>query len=292
MNRHQAWSRGRKALVLLLAVTGIAGAAADKAAAPQGSVTLAYKFAPGTPLLYKESSTQTQDLDMMGQTMSTVSTSSMDITLKGKGPKDANLLVGVTIDAMATHVQSPQGDVTPDLSGVIGKSFDMVLSPLGKEVDVSGAAAFTVDMGQAGRRDLSSNFQGLFPDLPDRAVKIGDKWPSEDAIVQKSDAGDIHLNFNKENTLDGFETIDGRECARIKATVKGTMSGALNQGGMALALDAKLEGTETWYFDAKEGVFVKSEMKGTMGGVISIESMSMTIGFSGEQKSTTALVKK
>lgn len=291
MNRHHPRSRGLKTLVLLIAVTGIAGAGADKAA-PQGTVTLAYKFAPDITLSYKQSSTQTQDLDMMGQTMSTVSTSSMDLTLKGKGPKDGNLLVGVTIDAMATNTQSPQGDITPDLSTVIGKSFDLVLSPLGKEVDVSGAAAFTVDMGQAGRRDLSSNFQGFFPDLPDHAVKVGDTWPSEDNIVQKSDAGDIHISFKNENTLDGFETIDGRECARVKAAIKGTISGALNQGGNSLALDAKLEGNSTWYFAVKEGVFVKSDMKATMGGVISIESMSMTIGFSGEQRSTTALVKK
>jgi len=291
MNRHHARSRGLKTLALLLAVAGIAGAAADKAA-PQGSVTLAYKLAPGATLAYKQSGSQTQDMDMMGQTMSTVSTSSMDLTLKGKGPKDENLLIGVTIDGMTINVKSPQGDITPDLSGVLGKSFDLVLSPLGKELDVSGAAAFTVDMGQAGRRDLTSNFQGFFPDLPDHPVKVGDTWPSEDNIVQKSDSGDVHISLKNENTFDGFETIDGRECARVKAVIKGTLSGALNQGGVSLALDAKLEGTQTWHFAVKDGVFVKAEMKATMGGVISIESMSMTIGFSGEQRSTTALVKK
>jgi hypothetical protein len=291
MNRHHARSRGLKTLAFLLAVAGIAGAAADKAA-PQGPVTLAYKLAPGATLAYTQSGSQTQDMDMMGQTMSTVSTSSMELTLEGKGPKDENLLIGVTIDGMTLNVQSPQGDITPDLSGILGKSFDLVLSPLGKELDVSGAAAFTVDMGQAGRRDMTSNFQAFFPDLPGHPVKVGDTWPSEDNIVQKSDAGDVHISLKNENTFDGFETIDGRECARVKATVKGTVSGALNQGGNSLALDAKLEGTQTWHFAVKDGIFVKAEMKATMGGVISIESMSMTIGFSGEQKSTTALVKK
>ena len=291
MNRHHAWIRTLKTLAIVLAVTGIAGAAADLAS-PQGAVTLAYKLAPGATLAYKQSGTQTQDLDMMGQTMSTVSSSSMDLTLKGKAPKDGNLLLGVTIDGMTVSVQSPQGDINPDLAGILGKSFDLVLSPLGKEIDVSGAAVLQLDMGQSGRRDLTSNFQAFFPDLPDHAVKTGDQWPSEDVVVQKSDQGDIRLNFKNDHTLDGFETIDGRECARIKTIVKGTMSGALNQGGVALALDAKLEGTSTWYFDAKAGVLVKSESKATMGGVISIESMNMTIGFSGEQKATTGLVKK
>jgi hypothetical protein len=198
----------------------------------------------------------------------------------------------VTIDAMTAGVTSPQGNITPDLSGIIGKSFDIVLSPLGKEVDVSGASAFSIDMGQGGRRDLSSSFQALFPDLPDHPVKVGDKWPSEDAIVQKSDTGDIHINFKNEHTLDGFETIDGRECARIKTVLKGTMSGALDQGGVSLALDAKLDGGETWYFGVKDGVFVKSETKATMGGIITAAAMNMTINFTGEQKSSTTLVKK
>ena len=291
MNRHQAGTRALKILALVLAVAGIAGADAAKPA-PQGAMALAYKLAPGAKLVYKTSGTQTQDLDMMGQTMSTVSGTSMDLTINGKAPKDGNLVLGVTIDGMTLSVQSPQGDVTPDLGGILGKSFDLVLSPLGKEIDVSGAAAFQVDMGQAGRRDLTSNFQAFFPDLPDHAVKIGDKWPSEDAIVQKSDQGDIHVNFKNDNTLDGFETIDGRECARIKVAIKGTLSGALNQAGTAVVLDAKLDGTETWYFDAKAGVYVKSEMRATLSGSISVESAGMTISLAGEQKSTVVLVKK
>jgi hypothetical protein len=292
MNGHKSLSRGPRILVLFLTVGALAGGAADKPAAPQAAVSLTYKFTEGAPLSYKQTGTQLQDFDMMGQTMTTESNSSMDITLKSKGLKDKNHLLGVTIDGMTENVSSPQGNITPDMSGIIGKSFDLVFSPLGKEVDVSGASVFSIDMGQSGRRDLSSSFQGLFPDLPDHPVKVGDKWPSEDAIVQKSDAGEIHINFKNENTLDGFETVDGRECARIKTVLKGTMSGALNQGGMALAMDAKLDGTSTWHFAIKEGIFVKSEMKATMGGLINIEAMNASISFTGEQKSSTALVKK
>jgi hypothetical protein len=255
-------------------------------------VTLTYTFTEAAALSYKQTSFQLQNVDVMGQTMTTEITSNMDITLKPKGLKDGNYVLGVTIDGIATNVQSPQGGITPDMSGIIGKSFDLIFSPLGKEVDVSGASVFFVDMGQSGRRDLSSNFQGLFPDLPDHPVKIGDNWPSEDVIVQKSDVGEILISFKNEHTLDGFETIDGRECARIKTALKGTMSGALNQGGAALAMDAKLDGTETWYFAVKEGVFVKSETKATMGGLITVEGMDVTIGFTGEQRNSNALVKK
>lgn len=292
MNGQHAAHRGVRLLILLLTVGLFAGAASDRPADPQGTVTLVYKFTEGAALSYKQTGTQLQDLDIQGQTMTTESTSGMDLTLKPKGLKDGNNLINVTIDALAISVNSPQGGITPDVSAIVGKNFDFVFSPLGKEVDVSGAAVFTIDMGQSGKRDLSSNFQGLFPDLPDHPVKTGDKWPSEDNVIQKSDAGEIQINFKNENTLDGFETIDGRECARVKTVFKGTMAGALSQAGAALAMDAKLDGNKTWYFAVKEGLFIKEEVKATMGGVIAVEAMNLSIGITGSQTSTTVLVKK
>ena len=70
------------------------------------------------------------------------------------------------------------------------------------------------------------------------------------------------------------------------------MSGALNQAGMALGLDAKMGGNLTWYFAVKEGCFIKSESVNDFGGAISVEAAGMTLGFSGQQKSTMALVTK
>jgi hypothetical protein len=292
MNGSHSQGRASRILVFLLAVFGLAGAAVDKAALPQEAVTLAYKFTAGTPLSYKQIGTQVQNIDVMGQIMVTEISTSLDITLLPKGLKDGNHLLGVTIDGLTINVQGPQGGLTPDLKDIIGKSFDFVLSPRGEEVDVSGASAFYVDTGQGGRRDLSSDFQGLFPNLPDHPVKVGDKWPSEETITQKSDAGDIRIVFKNENTLDGLETVDGRACARIKTAVNGVMSGALTQSGMSLALNANLAGTETSYFGLKDGVFVKSEMAADMNGGIAVEAMGTTIPFTGQQRNTMALVKK
>jgi hypothetical protein len=292
MNKPNSLKRAAKILAFVLAVAGLAGVAIAWATAPQETVTLTYKFTQGASLSYKNASDQVQNVDAMGQTMTTEVNSSLDFTLKPKGLKDGNHILELTIDGMAMNTQSPQGNMAPDLSGVIGKSFDLILSPQGQEIDVSGAAAFKVDMGEAGSRDLSSDFQGLFVNLPDRPVKVGDKWPSEKAIVQKSSNGDIHIAFKNENTLDGFETVEGRLCARIKTAVRGTISGALNQGGMALALDAKTDGTETSFFAVKDGVFIKSEMVAAMNGAIAIESMGMTLSFTGQQKNTKTLVKK
>ncbi|MBM3294091.1 MAG: hypothetical protein FJY82_06145 [Candidatus Aminicenantes bacterium] len=281
-----------KTAAFVLAVFGLAAAAADRPAPPQEAVALVYKFAQGAPLVYKQSSSQVQNIDVMGQMITTDVHSNMDITLTPKGLKEGNHLLGVTIEAMAVNVQGPQGGLSPDVSGIVGKSFDMVLSPRGEELDVSGASVLMLDMGDGGRRDLSSDFQGLFPNLPDKPVKIGESWPSRETIVQKSDAGEVRIVFENMNTLDGFETVDGLACARIKTAVKGVLSGALNQMGMSLGLDGKLEGTETSYFAVQEGLFVKSEAAADMNGVISAEAMGMTIPFTGSQRSAMALAKK
>jgi hypothetical protein len=169
----------------------------------------------------------------------------------------------------------------------------MILSRLGKEIDIAGASSIRYSMGIAGTRDLGASFQAFFPDLPERSVKIGDSWPSEDSVTQKSDAGDIHINFNTVNTPEVFETVDGFECMRIKGAVTGKMTGNLEQQGMGLLFDAKIDGTQTWYFAVKEGILVKTETKGSIAGVITAgEPANITIPMTGEMRTETHLVKK
>jgi hypothetical protein len=278
------------AVAFFTAFSGLAGEAAEKPAGSQEAVSLAYKFAEGAALSYKQTGTQTQNIDVMGQMMTTDMSASLDITLKPKGRKDANFVLGVTIDGITSNVQGPQGSLTADMSAVIGKGFDLVFSPLGEEVDVSGAAAYFMDLGQGDRHDLTSEFQGLFPDLPDHPVKAGDKWPSVDTIVEKSESGEIKIVFNNENMLDGFETIDGRECARIKIVARGTLTGTGSQGGMSFDITANLNGDALWFFAVKEGILVKRETKAAIAGTISAQGMD--IGLSGDQQATLALVQK
>jgi hypothetical protein len=289
-------SSGSKILLFVLALSVLAGVAIQNVTAgdrPQSAFTLAYQFSEGKTLTYQITSTQIQNLDVMGQAISTETNSAIEFTLQPKGLKEGQYQLGVTVNAFKIEAQSPQGGMTADASSVVGKSFDLILSRLGKEIDTSGASSIRYTMGQVGTRDLGGSFQALFPDVPDRPVKIGDSWPSEDAVIQKSDAGDIHVNFNVVNTLEGIETIDGLECLRIKGTVTGKMTGNLEQQGMALLFDAKIDGTQTWYFAVKEGILVKTETKGNIGGVITAgEPANMTIPMTGEMRTETHLIKK
>jgi hypothetical protein len=296
MQSNKSSGSGSKILLFILALSVLAGFAIQNVIAeakPQSAITLAYQFPEGKTLTYRTTSTQTQNLDVMGQALSTESNSAIEFTLQPKGLKEGQYQLGVTINAFKVEAQSPQGGMAADASSVVGKSFDMILSNLGKEVDTSGASSIRYTMGIAGTRDLGASFQAFFPDLPERPVKIGDSWPSEDAVTQKSDAGDIRIIFNIVNTLEGFETVDGLECARIKGAVTGKMTGNLEQQGMALLFDAKIDGTQTWYFAVKEGILVKTETKATIGGVITAgEPANITIPMTGEMWTETHLIKK
>jgi hypothetical protein len=295
MKGSASFKTGVKFALILMTGFVLAGIAADKPAgiAPQEAVTLAYQFPAGKTLSYKESSTQNQNMDIMGQTMTTVSASSLEFTLNLKGMKGQDFELSAVIDAGMTNADTPQGSVSTDMSPVIGKGFDMIISRLGREIDVTGATALKVDSPNGGQRDISSTFQPFFPDLPDKAVKVGDTWPSEDMVVQKEGSGETRMKLANQNTLDGFETVDGYECARVKVVAKGTLEGNLEQQGMSMTVGMKLDSQGTWYFAIKEGIYVKSEYKGTLNGTIEVGApANMSIAMTGETTGQTNLIKK
>ena len=278
------------AAVLLILASGALEATPPKsAAAAPATVVLEYKMPAGRALTYQGKSEESQVMEVQGQSMNTETNSTSTFTFKPKGLKDKNFLVGVTIDDMGTTVtNSAQGDLSPDMSQIKGKSFDMVLSQLGTEVDVTGAEAITYDMAGESR-SIASGFKTFFPDLPGKPVQIGDTWPSTATTEEKTGSMAIKVDLQFVNTLEGFETIDGMECARIAAQVTGTISGSGNQGGMDLAFSGTSKGKDLWYFAVKEGIFVKQTNESTSDMSIDVAAAGMTIPMTMTSKSEVKL---
>jgi len=243
------------AAVLLLAGAAIPGAGAPGQSAK--SVVLEYKMPAGRILKYASKEDMTQVSETMGQKIETLVVSTSVCSFAPKGLKGKDHLLAVTIDDKAISITGMQGDLSPDLSSVKGKSFDMVLSPLGAEVDVSGAEAISY-VSTAGPRNVATDFKVFFPDLPGKPVKIGDSWPSGYAVDEKAGSVDMRLEFRLVNTLEGFETVDGMECARVVSKVTGSISGSGSQQGMDMLFGGAITGTDVWHFAPKEGVLVKS----------------------------------
>jgi hypothetical protein len=279
-------------VIVIGLLAGCAAKTADPWGDPKSGLILQYRMAENQVLKYQTSSEQTQNMEIMGQSIDTQSSSESGFSVKSKGLQEGNLLLGVTIDSMSMNISSPQGDLSPDMSTVLGKSFDMTLSPLGKELDVSGAETIEYDMGAAGTRNMGSNFQAAFPDLAGKPVKIGDTWTSTDTITEKTDEIEVRINFESVNTLEGFETVDGLECVKVTADVTGTVVGKGEQMGMQLAIEGEVQGKGAWYFAYKEGFLVKDTGNIFTDGTITTSgAQAMTIPLKQEMTMETKLVK-
>jgi len=279
---------------VFLAICMLAGCTAKTAPVygdPQTGVILQYRMPEGQVLKYDSWGEIHQVSDVMGQTIEADISSKTVFTVNSKGQQENNHQLTITIDDMSLKVQSTQGELDPDMSTVIGKSFDMVFSSLGKEVELIGADAIEYDMGPEGTRNISVGFQDIFPNLADRPVKIGDTWPDESTITEKTDTGEAIIHFSGVNTLVGFETIDDVECVKVTAEGTGTIESKGEQQGVELVTTGEIKGTVTWYFAYKEGIFIKQMMEGTVEGTVDVPSQGVQIPFTRESTSEIKLVK-
>ena len=279
---------------VLMAVCMLAGCAAKTIPVygdPQTGVTLQYQMPEGQVLKYDSWGETHQTSDVMGQTIEADISSTNVFTVQSKGQEENNHKLTITIDGMSIKVQSTQAELEADMSTVIGKSFGMILSPSGKELELAGAAAIEYDMGPEGTRNIAAGFQDIFPNLTDRPVKIGDTWPDETTITEKSSSGEAIISLSGENTLEGFETIDGWECVKVSSRYTGTIEGKGEQQGFELNTKGDIKGTATWYFAYKDGLFIKQTGEGSVEGTIDVPSQGLQIPFSREMTSEINLVK-
>lgn len=288
------FGRGLSAAAAVLLVLA-AGAALATPSAPrsggQAAVVLEYKMPANRALTYQISAEESQVLDIMGQIQESSVATVSHFTFKAKGKKDKDLLLGVTVDDISMSVTGPQGDMSPDMSSVKGKSFDMVLSPLGNEIDVSGAETISYAL-QGEVRNLSSGFKGLFPDLPGKPVKIGDTWPASVSVEEKMTSMTIRTDVEYVHKLDGIELIDGVECARVVSTVSGSISGSGSQMGQDMTFTGTVKGQDTWFFAIKDGTYVKATSEATSEVSIDLPAAGASLPMTVKSKTELKLTGK
>ncbi len=278
----------------ILAFFLLSGCAARKAlwGDPETGLILEYRLDKGKALDYQVENKMVQSLEVMGNAMQTEINSGHKFTLQSRGKENEDLLFNVKINDMSMSVKSMMGDMSPDVSSVIGKSFTMLLSPLGRESGLAGADSITYDFEPGGKRGISSEFQNLFPNLAGRPLKIGDTWTYPDTI--NMDQGKLKIAFilQNVNTLAGLETVSGMECVKVNATVTGTVQGEGEQMGQNMVWDGEMEAKDTWYFAYREGVLVQTASEGFMEATIAISgAQNMTIPMTMEMDISLKLIK-
>ena len=278
----------------IIVVALLAGCAVKKEiwGDPKSGLNLTYRMEENQTLKYQVSSEEIQKLDMMGQTMETTSKSGIQFSMQSKGLKENNLLLGITVDTMNINVSGGMaGNITPDLGAVIGKSFQMTLSPLGKEGGFSGNEELQYQLGPSGKRNIDSSFKSIFPDLADKPVKIGDNWTNTADVSEKAGNIDVHVITESVSILQGLETVNGWECVKIETKTTGTIDGSGEQMGNKFTFKGNVKGSSTWYFAYKKGIFVSMKSNTDTEGTVEVTAMGMTIPMKSESKTEFNLVE-
>jgi hypothetical protein len=259
----------------------------------RSGLILVYLMMYDDVLEYEAKSEFSQALEVGGQTMEFEMDNSYTFSIEPRDLVGKNHRIDITINSMKIDLEAPiVGRLSPDVSSIVGKSFEMILSPMGKEVELLGAESLRYSMGPSGERSVASSFQAIFPDLPGRPVKIGDAWTSQDTINIDDDNTALVMALDNSHVLAGFETVNGMECAKVTTDVTGSIGGKGEQQGVGVSFSGEVEGTDVWYFAYKEGVFVKSSSDATIDLEVNVSDPSVpTIPMHQEMKVELALIR-
>jgi hypothetical protein len=284
-----------RSVISLIVITMLPGCASKKNTwgdARKG-FNLEYRMPETGQLQYDHDAAFTSGMEVMGQTIEVSSNSKNLFTMQTIGQEKGNYELNVTIDTAYIQFQSPRGEMKPDMDKVIGKDFLFVVSPKGRVVDCSGAEELTYSLGESEELNIASDFKTLFPNLPDRSLKIGEKWNNIDTLVEKGSSGSLRFISFNEHLLESMEPFEGYDCLKIKTTYSGTMDGEGNIQGAATKTEGTIEGEYTWYFAYKEGIFIQVKSKGLAKSVteVSGEGREMSIPSTRDFSSVTNLVQ-
>jgi hypothetical protein len=244
----------------------------------KNGVVLEYRMPEKEALRYRTSSHMIQTTKFGEQSMVTRMDNWNVLSMLSKGKEGDGLRIHVTVDSARMDIQSPAGNMSPDMGSIIGKGFDMTVSSLGKEIDVSEAANLKYNLGPSGERTLGSEFQTFFEDLPVKPLKQGDTWTSADTLNVDQAGTKMTLLFNNLNTFQAVEKVQGLNCVRIQTESTGTMNGSGEQGGAKFDISGTIKASGTWHFAVQEGILVKASTEATTESSIQISGpQTMTL---------------
>ncbi len=283
-------------LSIILIVLGCAGhkeLAKPYTGGPETGLSFSYSLEPGVTYQYTSENDMTQNIEMQGRSMQNTSTSTAKFTVKGKELDDKNnLIFEIIIDSLSSVMEGMGGRRELDLSPIMGKPFQIVLSPSGEELEYIGTDSLQVDVGPmaGGKIGVKRFFQRVFPDIPEKSVKVGETWTENDIDTTQQSGMDVVSDMELKHTFKGIETIDEYECLVISSKGEGKLDGDGEQMGSSFVFEGYIELELTYYFAYKKGIFVKAESKSFIEGTVAVTGgMSMTLPMTIETNSSVNL---
>jgi hypothetical protein len=256
-------------IVISITTTGYSQKKTKKSL-PKGTIKLEYKYPSDKVVKYFDDSKVNEVMDVNGQSMQVNVSSVFGCSIKTTGKQDGNIKLEIRMDTMAQNIDTPQGTSGGTIKEIQGKTFNMILSPTGKEVDVSEAEKIIFNVEGSGQSNASQSFLSFFPDLPKDPVKPGDTWISIDSVTSKTPIASMKMQVKSENKYEGIEKIDGTECAKISSAISGTREMTAQTQGMDVYTSGPFTGNTVLFFAVKEGYFIRQIVTTKMTGTIEI----------------------
>jgi hypothetical protein len=253
-----------------------------------GQVKMVYNYPTAKTVSYNMSTAISQVMDIQGQTINVMANTDLAYKVKLLEKQGDNLKLEIGIDSMSYKSESMGGSIGGKLKEVEGKTFNMIIAPNGKTVDAAGASKVEYTIEGQGNLNLASQFSNIFPTLTDKTIKQGDTWEKNDTITQSTAVSKTTMMIKSANKLEGIETINGSDCAKIVSTITGTMQVNAQNQGMDIFMSGTLQGQSVVWFAFKEGYFMKQEVSQKMNGTAEIsgpQSMSFPITIETTSKS-------
>lgn len=256
-----------------------------------GAVKLEYKYPAEKAVKYLNKSTMAQVMDIEGQTMQTDVNSAFGCSVRSAGSQDNDLKLEFTIDTLGQTTNSPMGGAGGPIMSVKGKICNVIITPEGKTVDITEASNLTFNIEGSGESNMSQSITEFFQLLPVTPVKAGDTWNLTDSASIVTPTTTMKTIDNSDNKLEGFETIDGIECAKITSTHEGSWSMNIQSQGYDISIRGPYTATSECLFAVKEGYFIKNSSTTKMTGELDLISMGMTMPIVIEMNSVNEIVK-
>ena len=281
--------------VFILIISGLFSVGYSQRKADQsvikGGAKLQYNYPIGKTYKYLTSSKVVEDMDVNGQSMQVNVATALACEVKALAKQAENLKLEIKIDSLKQNVESPQGSAGGSVNDLKGKVFSMVISPAGKAVDLTEAAAIVYTIEGGGAENLSQSFLTYFPALPKAEVNPGDTWTTNDTIDTKSAGNSLWMPLQSICKYEGVENIDGVDCAKITASLSGTRKMSTQSQGMDIKTSGPFTGTQTILFAVKEGYLVKETVTSKITGKIEIPDQNMSFPVIMTITSTQEIVK-
>jgi len=259
-------------ITIFLFLIILAGCAAKtKMLAPPPQATkLKYVMPEGQPFTFKVSTGFHQTMSMQGIPLKTTVLKDMTVTFYQIAFAQETYQLQVMINNISMKVTAPGSSITPNLSKLPGKTFEMTVTNSGEEIGLMGADELSYSLGDTGERSMESEFEHFFPDLPEQLMNPGDTWTKTDTIDLSDSGMETMIVTRSENTLVGYELLKGHECAKITTEYTSSVTSSGAQEGANIDTTVEMEGKETLYFDYKMGVLVLQTSTGSGDGTVKI----------------------